>query len=49
MKTMVCDRCGSEYPAEYMLHCDTCDKHYCPTCARALTLCECAGELDYYQ
>ena len=43
-----CDCCNREVYADEMLHCYECGKCYCKRCANRLTLCECAGELTYF-
>ncbi|MCX4313664.1 MAG: hypothetical protein OSJ83_07410 [Clostridia bacterium] len=48
-ETKVCARCHKILPAEHALHCDCCGNCYCESCAHALCLCECSGELSYFQ
>ncbi len=48
MNTRVCQNCGKTIPADSALHCDHCGKCYCEECAKRLALCECAGELEYF-
>ncbi|MCH5162755.1 MAG: hypothetical protein J1G38_04625 [Clostridiales bacterium] len=48
MNTRNCALCGKTIPADQTLHCEHCDKCYCEECAHRLALCECAGELAYY-
>ncbi|MCH5164899.1 MAG: hypothetical protein J1G01_00670 [Clostridiales bacterium] len=48
MKTCVCENCLREFPLSSVLHCDDCGKCYCERCAKALGICECAGDLTYF-
>ncbi|MDE6966554.1 MAG: hypothetical protein K2O94_06215 [Clostridiales bacterium] len=43
-----CDNCLRRFPADEVLHCDACGKCYCERCASKLGLCECAGDLTYF-
>lgn len=48
MKTRTCDNCGRIISVDQTLHCADCGKCYCEECAHRLALCECAGDLSYY-
>ena len=48
MKTRKCDYCYGEFPTETLLHCGDCGKCYCEKCAQKLGICECAGDLTYF-
>lgn len=47
-RTNVCQCCLKTLPVEQLLHCDCCGNCYCEDCAARLGLCECAGELTYF-
>ena len=48
MKTFICENCGKLLPTDEALHCEDCHRRYCEDCAKKLALCECSGELSYY-
>ncbi len=48
MKTVECMSCGKKINAEDALHCEHCGAVYCPECAKRLAICECAGDLTYF-
>ena len=44
----MCDNCKTDFPAERMLYCPSCGKKYCERCARRLSVCNCSGDLTYF-
>ncbi|MCM1368369.1 MAG: hypothetical protein NC184_06145 [Roseburia sp.] len=48
MKTRKCDNCKKEFPVDEIMHCYTCGNCYCARCAKRLGICECSGDLTFF-
>ncbi|MBQ8882927.1 MAG: hypothetical protein IJY70_06035 [Clostridia bacterium] len=46
---MICKNCGKSINFNNCLYCNECGSVFCEDCAKAdLALCDCLGELRYY-